>query len=154
MNFLYLLLIQYFAIVQAIDWQTGNWAMSCDFKGNDLKDIKSRGEDCGGICSKQPGCTHFTWTKLDGGTCWMKSGQVSKNNAFGTTDKTMACGIITSSKIDPGPKKLITFDEFQNAFKATDYSIPSMQQYENFINNAEPAGAITTKRELAMFLGF
>jgi hypothetical protein len=30
------LIIELFSIVSAINWQTGNWAMSCDFKGNDL----------------------------------------------------------------------------------------------------------------------
>ena len=56
------LIIELFSIVSAINWQTGNWAMSCDFKGNDLSNQNSRGEDCGGICSKTAGCTHFTWS--------------------------------------------------------------------------------------------
>jgi hypothetical protein len=29
-------MIELFSIVTAINWKTGNWAMSCDFKGNDL----------------------------------------------------------------------------------------------------------------------
>jgi hypothetical protein len=30
------LIIELFSIVSAINWQTGNSAMSCDFKGNDI----------------------------------------------------------------------------------------------------------------------
>ena len=49
---------------------------------------------------------------------------------------------------------IVTWEEFQRAFILTDYPIPSVRQYENFVKNAEPSGNITTKRELAMFLGF
>ena len=92
-----LLIIEFISIVKAqINWQPGNWAMSCDFKGNDLSNQNSKGEDCGGICSRTAGCTHFTWTNYNGGTCWMKSGQVNKNNAFKTGDTTAACGIVSN----------------------------------------------------------
>ena len=98
-----ILVIEYFSIVEAINWQPGDWAMSCDFKGNDLSNKKSRGEDCSRICTQTHGCTHYTWTSYLGGTCWMKSGQISKNNAFQTTDKTMACGVIANTLNPPNP---------------------------------------------------
>ncbi len=41
-----------------------------------------------------PGCTHFTWTSYNGGTCWMKSGDVSKNDAFDVNDGSNVCGIM------------------------------------------------------------
>ena len=155
-------MFELFSIVTAINWQTGNWAMSCDFKGNDLSNKNSRGEDCSGICSKTAGCTHYTWTNYNGGTCWMKSGNVGKNNAISTTDKSMVCGIVFNigGLLNPvGPVappqvigNLITWEEFQNSFTATGYPMPNIKQYENFVKNAAPAGGINTKRELAMFL--
>ena len=88
------MIIELFSIVTAINWQTGNWAMSCDFKGNDLSNTTSPDEDCSGICSKTAWCTHYTWTNFNGGTCWLKFGNVGKNNATSSTDKSMVCGIV------------------------------------------------------------
>jgi hypothetical protein len=89
------LIIELFSIVSAINWQTGNWAMSCDFKGNDLSNQNSRGEDCGGICSKTAGCTHFTWSNYNGGTCWMKSGNVGKQaKQFKKSNEQMFYGLL------------------------------------------------------------
>lgn len=49
----------------AITWQ-GNWALGCDFIGNDLTNERTKGEDCGTRCSLVSGCTHFTWTDYNG----------------------------------------------------------------------------------------
>lgn len=80
-----------------IDWQLGDWAFGCDFHGNDMSNVQTSGELCGGNCASSPGCTHFTWTTLNGGTCWKKSGKVSKNDAYETGDKSMVCGIVGGS---------------------------------------------------------
>ncbi len=80
-----------------IAWNGNSWAMSCDFRGNDLSNVRSSGEHCGGKCAQTPGCTHFTWTKWNGGTCWMKKGPVSKDKAFPTNDATMVCGLKISA---------------------------------------------------------
>ena len=74
-----ILLLQLVILVssQSINWQ-GDWAMNCDFYGNDLSNAYSRGEDCGGLCASTPGCTHFTWMYYQ---CYMKKGSVSKNDA-------------------------------------------------------------------------
>jgi hypothetical protein len=81
---------------RGINWNGNNWAIGCDFKGNSLSNVQVLGKDCGGKCAQTSGCTHFTWTKLNGGTCWMKYGSVSKNDAFSTGDSTMVCGILLS----------------------------------------------------------
>ena len=39
------------------------------------------------------GCTHYTWTDMDEGSCAMFDGQVKKEDAFPTDDPTMICGI-------------------------------------------------------------
>ena len=76
-----------------IAWN-GNWAMSCDFLGNDLSNAQIPGELCGGRCAATPGCTHFAWTRWNGGTCWMKTGRVSKKDACSTNDPSMVCGVV------------------------------------------------------------
>jgi len=81
--------------VQGIVWN-GNWANACDFRGNDLSNARTNGEQCGPKCESTSGCTHFTWNNFEGGTCWMKSGPVSKNDAFSTGDQGMVCGIVGS----------------------------------------------------------
>ncbi|CAF4810662.1 unnamed protein product, partial [Rotaria sp. Silwood2] len=77
-----------------VNWNGNNWAMSCDFHGNDLSSVRIASKFCGGKCAETSGCTHFTWTQYNGGTCWMKSGAVSKSDAFSTSDSTMVCGVI------------------------------------------------------------
>lgn len=37
-----------------VSWN-GNWALGCDFRGNDLSNTKTRGEDCGGLCASTKG---------------------------------------------------------------------------------------------------
>ena len=90
----YVLLIIQSSLAQEIQWQSGGWAFACDFKNNDLMNVKIPGSQCGGKCAATQGCTHFTQTSYNGGTCWMKSGSVSQSNAFYTGDKSMVCGIV------------------------------------------------------------
>ncbi|CAF5105163.1 unnamed protein product, partial [Rotaria sp. Silwood1] len=78
---------------QLINWNGHNWAQACDFKGNDLSHIEVIPQLCGGECLKVPECTHYTWTTLNDGTCWLKKGTVSKADAFLTNDTSMVCGV-------------------------------------------------------------
>ncbi len=41
--------------VNGADWQSGNWAFACDFRNNDLTNIRISGEQCGGKCSQNKG---------------------------------------------------------------------------------------------------
>ena len=84
--------------VKAVTW-TGDWAFACDFKGNDLSNVRVSGDQCGSKCASTSGCTHFTYTTYNDGTCWMKQGPVSKSNAFDTGDKTMVCGVVSGKTI-------------------------------------------------------
>ena len=100
MNFklTYLILILSFSIINAqINWQNGQptgtkWALACDFKGNDLSNKRIAASDCASTCASTSGCSHFTWTTYNGGTCWMKSGGISQSNAVFTGDQSMVCG--------------------------------------------------------------
>jgi len=92
----------YLSLVNAqINWQDGQpqgirWALACDFKGNDLSNQKTSGPNCASTCTSTSGCTHFTWTTFNGGTCWMKTQNVSESDAFSTGDQSMVCGIVPS----------------------------------------------------------
>jgi hypothetical protein len=86
-----------------VNWNGNDWAFACDFPGGDIGNAQIRGEDCGGRCSSTSGCTHFTWTTYNGGTCWMKGGTVSKSQAVSTSDQTMVCGIVGSTPVPPTP---------------------------------------------------
>lgn len=88
-------LLTVLASAQGINWN-GNRASHCDFRGNDLTKVNlTTAEQCGGRCENTPGCTHFTWTDLKGGTCWMKTGSVSKTDAFPTCPRlSHVCGIV------------------------------------------------------------
>ena len=87
---------------RAVNWNGNNWAMSCDFNGNDLSLAQIRGEECSGRCAATAGCTHFAWTRWNGGTCWMKEGDVSKANAVQNNDPTSVCGVLNDSPVQPG----------------------------------------------------
>lgn len=77
-----------------INWNGNDWAFACDFYQNDLKNQRTSADKCGPTCVATSGCTHFAWTTYNGGTCWMKSGKVTKNDAFSTGDQTMVCGVV------------------------------------------------------------
>ncbi len=81
-----------------INWNGNNWAMSCDFPGNDLSNVQVAADRCGGQCEQTPGCTHFAWTTYMSGTCWMKTGAVSKNDAISNNDPTAVCGVAQNTK--------------------------------------------------------
>jgi len=40
-----------------IQWNGNNWAMSCDFRGNDLSNVRISGEHCGEKCAQTKGET-------------------------------------------------------------------------------------------------
>ena len=72
----------------------GNSGTSCDFVNNDLSNARTSSEDCLQKCNETNGCTHFTWTIWNGGTCWMKKGLAYKDDAFLTTDSSTICGVM------------------------------------------------------------
>ena len=89
--------------VQAVNWQNGNWAFACDFKANDLSNAKVPADQCGPTCARTAGCTHFVWTSWQGGTCWMKTGSVSKSDAIDTGDQSMVCGVTGNNNTPINP---------------------------------------------------
>ena len=74
------------------EWNSKGWAVGCDFKGRNLKDIRVGKQHCVTVCGKTPQCTHFTWTPYRQGTCWMKTGRVRKSDAIASDDPEAICG--------------------------------------------------------------
>lgn len=72
-----------------------------------MKNAQSKSEDCAGKCASTSNCTHFTWTDFEHGTCWMKTNQVSKDEAFTKKDQNAVCGVVIRGVSDGG--RSITF---------------------------------------------
>lgn len=81
-----------------IDWLNGDWAFACGFSGNDLSVAFVASGQCGSLCFKTSDCTHFTWTRNNNGTCQLKRGSVTKNDATPIADPSMICGIVAAHK--------------------------------------------------------
>ncbi|CAF0971748.1 unnamed protein product [Brachionus calyciflorus] len=80
---------------RAIKWEKDDWANSCDFPGNDFKKVSPlRVERCGPNCLTDPKCTHFAWNKQDGGSCYLKDGNINPNQAVFIHDGSVVCGFI------------------------------------------------------------
>jgi hypothetical protein len=65
----------------------------CDFIGNDFWKTKTFSpEKCSKTCLSNRECTHFTYTP--DGVCWLKTGQVSAEQAISSQNKQTICGIV------------------------------------------------------------
>lgn len=99
------MLVSTFESANGYDWHEEtnlSWAERCDFKGNDLSSKVVPGPQCGPTCGQTTGCTHFTWTGYNGGTCWMKNNPVTKDQATGIGEYSV-CGVMKSSGAPPPP---------------------------------------------------
>lgn len=79
-------------------WHSGEdglvqWSNNCDFDAVDIGGERSRGEDCGRLCFREPQCTRFTWTT--DGTCHFKAG-IGKSFYSGHGG---VCGYVAVEKI-------------------------------------------------------
>ena len=83
-----------FANAENIIWETEGWASGCKFINRDMSSVQVPANKCGPRCVETSGCTHFTWSS---GTCYLKNGDVCRNDAVSTDDPTGVCGIIPSA---------------------------------------------------------
>jgi len=51
---------------------SGDWAMNCEFSGDDLKKVESQPQMCSRKCEATKECTHYTWFPDNGGECFLK----------------------------------------------------------------------------------
>ena len=112
--FIFILFLINDSIYCHIDWKDGNWALACDFPENDIENANTSGEDCSNKCKQTNSCTHFTWTTWNGGTCWMKGGPSSKNDAIFTNDNSMVCGVLKNQGKGIQKGDLVWSDDFNN----------------------------------------
>jgi hypothetical protein len=98
----------------SINWDPDDWAMQCDFENHDFANENIEGSQCRGLCARTCGCTHFTWTSYNGGTCWMKYGAVSKSDAYNVSDTSQVCGIVVRNSIDWKPENWAEQCDFLN----------------------------------------
>ncbi|UJR07244.1 hypothetical protein I4U23_011532 [Adineta vaga] len=127
---------------RSIEW-TGNWALACDFHENNLMNVQIRGEDCGSRCASTSGCTHFTWTTHNGGTCWMKQGAVSKENAVPTDDRSMVCGVNEKEPINE-----VMNDVHTTRHGATEYGACALPASDYAVTNPVALGNIESLKAL------
>lgn len=79
--------------VGTVNWNGNDWALNCDFKNQDLSNVKVASSQCGPKCLSTAGCTHYTWTSYNGGTCWLKNGLVTKADANYVSLADYVCGV-------------------------------------------------------------
>ena len=71
-----------------------NWALNCDFPGKDLVSVRVEGARCSQKCIEHHECTHFAWTNYEGGTCWLKKGYRSLDEAVYSPKEGSVCGTL------------------------------------------------------------
>ena len=80
---------------RVINWNGGDWAVCCDFLGNDFFRTTALPALCAEICKKLPQCTHYVWSFGIGGTCQLKQGTISKLDAIFDPNPTKICGVVS-----------------------------------------------------------
>lgn len=79
------------------------WAQNCDLVGNDIQNFLTKRDNCGNECSLHKECTHFAWSNVLGGTCWIKRGNVPNYSI--RTDSGFICGYVTFRKGEEVPER-------------------------------------------------
>lgn len=85
----------YHRIAKRDAWQNdGNiqWALNCEFWGNDFMIVTTTGDKCGDACLSESQCTHYTWQMNNGGTCYLQKGPVSQDQSH-YSQYGASCGI-------------------------------------------------------------
>lgn len=100
----------------AFAWNTETdvyWAQGCDFHADDIGSARTSVQRCGPTCFSTAGCTHFSWTPYNGGTCWLKrSGSVTKASAISSSKQGIVCGIVRKPASEFCVKKRIKIFRF------------------------------------------
>jgi len=83
-----------------IEWKEETWtndgrfffASDCDFTGKEIRNVKSStSKECGGLCTADVKCTHFTW-ESNKGTCSLKN---ATNAAVTRPLRGATCGYVS-----------------------------------------------------------
>lgn len=105
------------------------WENNCDFYGQDTYSVRAGGERCGDLCANDGGCTHWTWSNYNGGTCWLKNGGTSSKNWFNGA----GCGYVVGRAADPSSanQASVASGAYNNGLSAaeTNEMLASINQY-------------------------
>ena len=66
------------------------WGERCDFPGTEIRQVPSRGEECGKLCIAEQRCTHFSWSSNN---CNLKMAQNARAIA---SPQEGICGWVTA----------------------------------------------------------
>ncbi|KAF1327889.1 Scp-like extracellular protein, partial [Globisporangium splendens] len=104
------------------------WDNDCDFYGQDTYSVRAIPDVCGDICANDGGCTHWTWTNYNGGTCWFKNGSsATKNTYYGA-----GCGYVIGrfGSSNSGQQQTVTVNNGLNAVESQTM-LNSINAYRN-----------------------
>ena len=81
----------------SIIWASNNWTISCSFPNDKIKSdfgkIISTQTECDQLCSSNPTCSHYLWSKQSNGTCNLRRGRVHKSEVKRNIENTAICGV-------------------------------------------------------------
>uniref|UniRef100_K3X174 SCP domain-containing protein n=1 Tax=Globisporangium ultimum (strain ATCC 200006 / CBS 805.95 / DAOM BR144) TaxID=431595 RepID=K3X174_GLOUD len=118
------------------------WENNCDFFGNDRYSVPAIPDACGDLCVNDGGCTHWTWTNWNGGTCWLKQGAASDKVAvYGA-----GCGYAVGRAADPSANQENTNSASGNGLSAADSN--QMLNRINTYRQQNGVGALTINARL------
>ncbi|CEG42618.1 CAP domain [Plasmopara halstedii] len=88
-------------VAAATDYQPGSgdrmiWENDCSYHGNTYRLTFGNPSTCATLCVDDLQCTHWTWKKKHGGTCWLKNG----NDLDKITKQDAKCGFIVFRDTD------------------------------------------------------
>ena len=70
-----------------------NSTLRCNPHNNDAKNLQISNTNCSETCAQTSRYNNLTWTIYNSGTCWIKYGPVSRNDAIAVNDQSVMCGI-------------------------------------------------------------
>lgn len=84
------------SLSELINWKGKNWAFGCDFYDSNFASDHTSSQDCEKSCAKTAECSHYTWVfEGNGGSCGLKSGEVTREDAFPIDNRNVLCGVLT-----------------------------------------------------------
>jgi len=121
-----------------------------DYSGGDMWNTgSSSASACCSTCSSTSGCLAWSWAW---NTCYLKNSIQAKVYKQGIVTGLSPAGQSSGGGGGSSCSGLVSYSQFSSAVTSNSYPTPSQTQYCAFISQAASAGAITTVRELAMFL--
>uniref|UniRef100_A0A914DZ49 GH16 domain-containing protein n=1 Tax=Acrobeloides nanus TaxID=290746 RepID=A0A914DZ49_9BILA len=120
-----------------------------DIPGNDMINIpNSQASDCCNLCYLTQGCKAYTWSSVNNGTCWLKSGTTTSNN------NGIIAGILTPATISWTLRETYDSTNFYSKFDFYTDGDPT-HGYVDFVNQsvAQQKGLIAVNSNGTIYMG-